>query len=716
LLPAAQAAVPTYLDPAVDPESRIDSLLLAMTLDEKIDALGTNPSVPRLGLRLSGHIEGLHGVALGGPGKWGRFKDQSGVEQNVPVPTTQFPQAAGLAESFDVALLRRVANIESEEARYAYQNEKYHRGGLVVRAPNVDLARDPRWGRTEESYGEDPFLNGTLASAFVQGLQGDDPRYWRAAALLKHFFANSNEDRREYTSSNFDEALMRDYYSVPFRMAIVDAGARAFMSSYNSWNDVPMEINPILKAMPVAEWGQNGIICTDGGAMKQLKTTHAAVASFEAAAAASLRAGINQFLDDHRQPVRDALRQGLITEGQINESLRGVYRVMLHLGLLDPPEAVPYAGLGAGDEPWLKESRHMAVREVTRESIVLLKNQRAALPLDPRSLQRVAVIGRFADQVLLDLYSGTPPYTVSALEGIRRALPEASVQFARDESDGALRLAKEADVAIVVVGNHPLCDAQWMQCPSPSEGKEAVDRKALTLPQETLVRRVHAVNPRTILVLTASFPYAINWSQAHLPAIVLMTHNSQESGTGLADVLLGTYNPAGRLVQTWPRTLAQLPPMLDYDIRHGRTYMYFKGAPLYPFGHGLSYTHFRYRNLSAPDASAGAFMARLTVKNDGPRDGDEVVQLYVSHPDLSAAPRLALRGFERIHLSAGEERDVAFRISPQALAHWDAARHRFVSPKGALRLSVGASSADIRLRHVLQITDELAFEANLSAD
>jgi len=233
----AQTAIPEYSDPTAPVEARIDSLIASMTLDEKIQALG-------------------------GPADWGRFRKPDGTMGNVPVPTTQFPQAVGLGETWDVDVPRRVAEIESIEARYAFQSDKYRRGGLVVRAPNADLARDPRWGRTEESYGEDPFLTGTLATAFVRGLQGNDPKYWRAAALLKHFMANSNEDGRDSSSSNFDERLMREYYSAPFRMAVVDGGARAYMAAYNAWNGIPMAVNPVLQSMTIAEWGENGIICT----------------------------------------------------------------------------------------------------------------------------------------------------------------------------------------------------------------------------------------------------------------------------------------------------------------------------------------------------------------------------------------------------------------------------------------------------------------------
>ncbi len=277
-----------FQNPNLPVEERVSNIISLMTLDEKVACLGTNPSVPRLGIRGTGHVEGLHGLALGGPGGWGR---------PTPIPTTQFAQAIGMAETWDPNLIRQAGQVESEETRYIYQSEKYHRGALVVRAPNADLGRDPRWGRTEECYGEDPFFNGTMVIAMVKGLQGDDPKYWRTAALLKHLLANSNEDGRGGSSSDFDARLLREYYSVPFRMGIVEGGARAFMAAYNAINGVPATVNPFLKNVTIQEWGQNGIICTDAGALRNMINLHKYYPTLAQGAAAAVKAGINQFLD-----------------------------------------------------------------------------------------------------------------------------------------------------------------------------------------------------------------------------------------------------------------------------------------------------------------------------------------------------------------------------------------------------------------------------------
>lgn len=405
-----RAAEHTFQDPTRPLEERVNSIVSLLTLEEKIDCLGTNPGVPRLGIIGSGHVEGLHGLAMGGPGGWGG---------DSPICTTQFPQAIGLAETWDPELLRMAAEIESYEARYVFQ--RYGRGGLVVRAPNCDLGRDPRWGRTEECYGEDPYLNGVMAVAFVKGLQGDHPRYWRTAALLKHFLANSNENNRSSSSSDFDERLLREYYSVPFRMAILEGGARAYMTAYNAYNGIPCTVHPILREITIDEWGQDGIICTDAGALEMLVTSHRYYPDIKMAAASAVKAGINQFLDGRRDAIRAALDEGLLSEKEIDEAIKGTFRVMIKLGLLDPPHDNPYANIGRveAQDPWDSEKHRDIARLITQKSIVLLKNEKKLLPLDRESIRSIAVIGPRADEVLLDWYSGLPPYRISPLEGIR---------------------------------------------------------------------------------------------------------------------------------------------------------------------------------------------------------------------------------------------------------------------------------------------------------
>jgi beta-glucosidase len=689
-----------FQNPDLPIEQRIDNIISLMTIDEKIDCLDTNPSVPRLGIKGSGHVEGIHGLTQGGPGKWGR---------PLTVPSTTFPQGIGLGETWDPDILRQAGEVEGYEARYVFQSPKYNQGGIVIRSPNADIGRDPRWGRNEECYGEDAYFNGAMVVAFSKGLQGNDPKYWLSAALMKHFLANSNENDRDKSSSNFDERLFHEYYSMPFRMGVVEGGSRAYMASYNAVNGVPMTINPVMQKITREQWGQDGIICTDAGAMRNLVSSHKYYPDFETAAAESVKAGIGQFLDDYREPLRGALKRGLLTEADIDRALRGNFRVMIRLGLLDPPSRVPYSSIGKeSTEPWLTEKHKALALLATQKSIVLLKNSANLLPLDKKSLQSIAVIGPRSNEVLLDWYSGTPPYSISPLEGIKNAVGESvKVNQANNDVDAAVKAARESDVAIVCVGNHPNggFDTQWARVSVPSEGREAVDRQSITLEQEELIRAVFAANPRTIVVLISSFPYAINWTQENVPAILHMALNSQEEGRALATVLFGDYNPAGRLVQTWPKSLEQLPPMMDYDIRHGRTYMYFRDKPLYPFGYGLSYTTFSYRDLKI-GASPGIMHISVTVKNTGRREGDEVVQLYVKHLNSKVPrPLKELKDFTRIHLAPQEEKTVKLSLPASRLAYWDAETDRWVIEKDLIEVAVGGSSTDARLKKTIQLRD-----------
>jgi beta-glucosidase len=636
------------------------------------------------------------------------------------VPTTTFPQEKGLGATWDPELLKKIASLEGYEARYYYQNPVFDRGGVVVRAPNSDLSRDPRWGRTEESYGEDPFLVGTLTVAFIQGLQGPDPKHWQSASLMKHFMANENEDGRTHTSSDFDERLFREYYSVPFRMGFEEGGSRAVMASYNAWNGVPMTIHPVLKDVMIKEWGNDGLICTDGGALGLLITAHKSFPDKEHGSAAAVKAGINHFLDTYKPDLTKALKDGLVTEADMDAALKNLLTVYLKLGEMDPPGVDPYAKIGVetgGDvPPWERESSVALARLATAESIVLLKNENNTLPLDRAKLKTVAVIGEWTDQVLQDWYSGTYPYGVSVIDGVREALGKGTKLLFADGSnpEEAAKLAKQADVAIVVVGNHPVCNAGWDQCPTPSNGKEDVDRKTIVLEQEELVKKVFAANPRTVEVLRASFPYAIVWSQQNVPAIVHMTHNSQEEGHGLADVLFGDYSPAGRLTQTWPTGDAQLLPIMDYNLLHGRTYLYSKDKPLYPFGYGLSYTTFRYDGvkLSATKIDAdGAVQVTVKVKNTGKRASDEVVQMYVQHLGSSVTrPQLELKGFKRVRIAPGAVQDVTMELKVRDLAYWDTASHAWKVEKEQVRILAGGSSDRLPVQATVDVTDSKAFK------
>lgn len=686
-----------FNDPAINEEQRLDDLIARMTLDEKVDALGNNTQVPRLGIQASGSVEGLHGIVLGGP----TYGDRANT------PTTGFPQAYGLGETWDTDLLHRVATYISTENRYLFQNAKYRKSGLIMWTPNVDLGRDPRWGRTEECYGEDAFLTSRLAVAFIKGIQGDHPKYWRNASLMKHFLSNSNEYGRTFSSSNYSDKLFREYYAYPFYKGVTEGGSQALMTAYNAYNGTPCIMHPVLRNIVMKEWGLNGTLLTDGGAFRLLLSDHKRFDNDRAAAAAAcIKAGITKFLDEYKDAVYEALHRKLISVEDIEKAIRGNLRISLKLGLLDHAEDNPYAAIGVTDiiAPWSKPETKALVREATLKSIVLLKNQDHLLPLDRHKIKKIAVIGQRATEVLQDWYAGKPFYTVNVLDAIREeAGNDIEVRYVKtNRMDSARTVAAWADVAIVCVGNHPTCNAGWEQAPVISEGKEAVDRQSLQLDQEDLLLQVAQTNPNTIGVLISSFPYAINRANQTVPALLHLTQCSQELGHAVSDVIFGHYNPAGRLTQTWVKNITDLPHMMDYDITHGRTYMYFKEKPLYPFGYGLSYTRFNYSGTTLNDRvieRGDTLRVCFNLKNSGDMDGDEVVQLYVSarkHTDKD--PIKQLKAFQRISLRKGETKKVELTVPYTELQVWDEKQNRFILPDKEMTLEIGASSSDIRLR------------------
>jgi beta-glucosidase len=694
-----------FRDTRLSEKERIDNLISLMTLDEKINCLSTRITIPRLGITGARTSEGLHGLAYSGPANWA-------VKGAKASPTTTFPQSIGLAETWDPELLKQVADWEATECRYVAQNRNFETSRLIVFAPNADIGRDIRWGRTEECFGEDPFLNAALVTAFVKGLQGDDPVYWKTASLMKHFLANSNENNRTYNSSDFDDRLFREYYSYAFYKGVIEGGSQCFMAAYNKYNGIPCTVHPVLRNVTMKEWGLRGIICTDGGAFRQLLTTHAYYPSLDVAAAECIKAGITVFLDNFIAPLREALSNGLVTEKEIDDAIYGNLRILLKLGVLDSSSRNPYSQIGISDTiaPWTKQEAGDLARLATQKSIVLMKNQNSLLPVDRKKIKSIAVIGPSANKVISDWYAGTPPYKVTILNGIKNAAGEnVTVKFAEsNKADSAVIAAKECDVAIVCVGNHPLSyGLGWGQNQVPSDGREDVDRQAISLEQEDLVKLVYAANPNTVMVLVSSFPYAINWSKEHLPSILHVSQSSQELGNAVADVIFGKVSPAGRTVQTWITSIEQLPPILDYNIRNGRTYMYSKYPPLFPFGHGLTYTTFKYSGLklSGKTINDGETVnVTFSIQNTGNFDSDEVPQLYAAFPGSGVdRPAKALKGFTRVFVKKGETKSVTIPLKAEDLKYWNDKTDRWDLEKGQVKFFIGSSSDDQRLKGTLKI-------------
>jgi beta-glucosidase len=703
-----------FNDPNSSADKRIDNLLSLMTVEEKIDVLGTRTGVPRLGVPNIGSTEGIHGVVQREP-RLGRQ----------PIATTQFPQPPAMGETWDPELVREAGDVEGYESRYITENPKYDRQILMDWGPQSDLDRDPRWGRSEEVYGEDPFFNGTMAVAFAKGIEGDG-KYWQASPLLKHFLANENENNRNGSSSNFDDRLFWEYYSVPFRMAFQQAGASAVMASYNAWNGTAMAVNPILKSIVRDQWGAD-VLSTDGGAVTLLVNPRHAFPNHEAAVVACIKNGINQFLDKYADETKAALKDGSLTEADIDNVLRYKFRIALKLGLLDAQGQSAFAPMKDQPEPWTTDRDKDVSKKMALESVVLLKNDKDLLPLDKTKIKSIAVIGPLAESVHWDWYGGTPPYKVTPLDGIRAEVgTDAKVNYAPDatmaDEAEAMKAASESDVAVVVVGNDPTCGPDmghaWystpeegggitLPCTVPSDGREGRDRETMDLYQEQLVKQVMIKNPKTIVMLISSFPFTINWTEEHAPAILHMAHASQDEGTALAKVLFGEYNPGGHLVETWPRSADQLPPRMDYNIRDGYTYMYFRDEPLYPFGFGLSYTTFKFTNLKTSASSikkAGTVTVSVDVTNTGSCAGDAVVQMYVKYPHSKVErPREELEGFKRVTVDAGQTKTVEIPLPASRLAYWNTKAGAFEMEAGPLDVMVGDSSANLPLSATLKV-------------
>ena len=579
-----------------------------------------------------------------------------------------------------------------------------------MRAPEYATTDTPTWLGTLYACG----AVGELVAAEVKGIQGDDPTYWRAAALMKHFLANSNEDNRYKTDSRFDEALFRDYYSYGFWKG-AKAGSMSVMTAYNAYNGVPCIANSFIKEILIDEWGMKGTIVDDAGALRfmYMPEMHGYAADVNDAVTKALEAGLSRFIDSNFQQVKDAYDAGILREEVIDACTKANLRTMLRLGLMDA--ACPYDTEDFGsdeDIPWERQEFKDKARLVTQKSVVLLKNEGNLLPIDKNKVKKIAVFGNRADQVLKDWYGALPTYKVTALDGIKAKVEgtDVEVKYQPWDSDGsAQELAKWADVCIVCVGNHPATSPDWgqMSIQAPwaygtvaGDGREALDRRSLQLETEDLIKVIWQANHNTVVALISSFPFAINWTAENVPAIVHLTQCSQELGNGLADVLFGDYNPAGRLTQTWVKDILDLPNLLDYDIRHGRTYMYAKAKPIFPFGYGLSYTTFKYSHMKVKKVDDN-YVVSVDVTNTGSRDGEEVVQLYAKFKNDDASKRL--RGFERVAVKAGETVPVEILVPADDLKLWDSEKHAFAFRNSRAKLMIGASSEDIRLKKNIKL-------------
>jgi beta-glucosidase len=711
---SARQTAPVYLDPDKPLAARVDDLIGRLTLAEKMSLLGTTaPAIDRLKIpAMNGWNQSLHGIV------WTE-------------PTTMFPVPIAMAATWNPALVRDVAAAIADEGRainnywptvpgkieptggqgqnvtVAADGRRLRHNGLVYRSPVINISRDPRWGRIWEAFGEDPWLTSKMTVAYVNGTQGDDPKYLKLAATLKHYAVNNEERDRTKIDVTVSERMLREYFLPHFRAGIVEAGASSIMSSYNAINGTPGAENEfLLKTVLRDEWKFQGFIVPDSGAVERLVTGHRKYATFEEAAARTVLVGSDLDNSAYVRYLPGAVAKGLLTERHIDQALRRVLRVRFRLGEFDPPERVPFKALGKEqiDSP---AHRQVALR-AARESIVLLQNRDGFLPLDAAAIKTIAVIGPFADVAQTGPnYTGLYSTFVKPLDGIRKRVGSSTrVLYARGsgilESDNpeagyaeAVAIAKQADVCVLFVGINEILE------------REGIDRNFINLPpvQSQLARRVLEANPRTAIVLQNGGPVSLvggagAGQRPNAPAILDMFWAGEEGGTAIADVLFGDYNPGGRLPYTVYPSVQDIPPMKEYDITKGFTYMYFDGDVDWAFGHGLSYTTFEYANLRITGTiPSGSLTITADVRNTGKRAGDEVVQLYVRDVDASVKrPKKQLVAFERIALRPGDTRTVSFTLAPERLAFWDEPRKSWLVEPGAFEILVGSSSADVRLR------------------
>jgi beta-glucosidase len=827
---------PGYLNPSLTAETRAADIVHRMTLEEKASQLVNHArAIPRLGVpAYDWWSEALHGVLAKG--------------------TTSFPEPIGLAATFDPEGVHQMAEVIGVEGRIKHRQamEKGHSTtfeGLDFWAPNLNIFRDPRWGRGQETYGEDPFLTGRLAVAYVTGLQGNDPRYYRAIATPKHYAVHSGpEPTRHFADVDVSKHDMEDTYLPAFRAAVTEGHAGSVMCAYNAVNGEPACANRFLLQHTLrGAWKFGGYVVSDCSAVRDIFEGHRYRASQPEASAISLTRGMdNECITfgevtgkDDYQPYIDAVRKGSLPQSAMDRALVRLFTARMHLGMFDPPSMVPYERIDAGELD-SQTHRQLALR-LAQESMVLLKND-GVLPL--KHPKRIAIVGPLADEtpVLLGNYHGEPTRAVSLLEGMKAAFPDAQITYvpgtqflsnrgdpipataltapsgqpgvpaeyrngenfdpkaspavSRTEpgvnlssgavpaavrgkpfnvhwagaltapetgdyrigikADGTARVivagrpialtyggtsmgrthlekgvpvkveasysskpgvdpqvqliwhrvndapdpaavaaAKEADVVIATVGLTSALEGEEMPVSEP--GFAGGDRTSIDMPEpeEALVRAVASAGKPLVVVLMNGSALAARWEKEHANAILEAWYPGEEGGAAIANTLSGVNNPAGRLPVTFYEDVHQLPNFEDYSMK-GRTYRYFSGKALWPFGYGLSYTRYSYGPLLVKPIGTGAsrgIRVQAEVRNSGALQGDEVAQLYLNFPDDPGAPRIALRGIQRLSLKPGEARTITFDLMPRDLSSVSLAGKRRVLP-GAYRVSVGSGQPD----------------------
>jgi beta-glucosidase len=718
--PPVNTDIPFY-DTELSFEERARDIVSRLTVEEKAaQMLHEAPAIPRFGIpEYNWWNECLHGVA------------RAGV-------ATVFPQAIGLAAIWSKQRMTEIANVIADEGRakhheFARQNDRGYYKGLTFWTPNINIFRDPRWGRGHETYGECPYLTAQLGVAFCKALQGDDPKYLKLVATPKHYAVHSGpEGLRHSFNAIASPKDLRETYLPAFRDCIIDAKAYSIMSAYNRTNGEPCSSSKaLLVDILREEWKFDGYVVSDCWAIRDIHEHHKVTNTPEESARDAVKAGCDLNCGCTYQFIPSAVKQGLLSEADLDICLTRLFVARLKLGMFDPPEQVPFASIPyeVNDSPQHAELARVAARE----SMVLLKNQGSLLPL-AKDLGSIAVIGPNANDphVLVGNYFGVPSNPVTPLQGIRERVTSdtkvwytqgCKLQGTKREGLGrsglfseAISMAQRADVVVMCLGLS--ADIEGEQGDA-SNSEAAGDKTNLDLPglQQALLEEIVAVGKPVVLVLLSGSALSINWADEHVRAIVQAWYPGQATGQALADVLFGDYCPAGRLPITFPRSLEDVPEFTDYRMK-GRTYRYAEKEPLYPFGYGLSYTRFEYSQLQLDktQVSAGdSVEVSAEVENVGECTGDEVVQLYLKCLDAPyVVPNHQLRGFERIPLAPGERKRMKFVLTTRDLSQIDERGARVFQP-GRYRVSLGGCQPDERSGDLIG-EDPLSLEFELVGD
>lgn len=710
-------------------EERVNDLVSRMILEEKISQMQNgSQAITRLDIaEYNWWNECLHGVA------------RNGI-------ATVFPQAIGMAATWNPELIEKEADVISTEARAKHHeairnNERDIYKGLTMWSPNINIFRDPRWGRGQETYGEDPYLTSRIGVAFVKGLQGNDPKYFKVISTPKHYAVHSGPESSRHTfNARVSDRDLYETYLPAFKACIVEGGAFSVMGAYNRFRDEACcASNLLLKEILRNKWGFEGYVVSDCGAIRDIYQGHKMVKTAAEASAMAVKSGCDLTCGGEYYALKEAVEKNLILEEEIDIAVKRLMTARFRLGMFEPLGKVPYTKIpySANDT---KKHNKLALK-LAQESIVLLKNENHTLPLD-KNISAIAVIGPYADNldVLLGNYYGTPSNPVTILEGIKNKVGKnTEVIYSQgiipvedfgmmekvetkdlrpsENQKGfgltgeyfdnplliaeAVELTNRSDITVVVAGISPKLEGEEM--PVEMDGFEGGDRTHLEIPKpmQVLVKTLYATGKPVILVLTGGSALAVNWESEHIPAILQVWYPGQQGGNAVADVLFGDYNPAGRLPVTFYKSVEDLPPFEDYNME-GRTYRYFHGEPLYPFGHGLSYSGFKYEkvDLTAYEVSENdAINVSVTLRNTGDYDGDEVVQLYVRDVESAETqPIKLLKRFKRVFLKKGETTTIEIPLEINELSYYDEGKGDFVVEPGVFELQIGASSSDIRLK------------------